>query len=426
MSSTFRAVQGNRNAKLFYGGLMVSNIGTWLQFTAVAIVVDRLTGKATAIGILTALQFAPMLFFGAWAGALSDRVDRRKMAILTQSGLAVQAAAIALLDFTGHLNLGAIYVLTGVLGVVSALDNPARRGFVTELVPEEQIASAVSLNTAVMTGSRIFGPAVAAVLIGQAGVATKWLFSANALSFVAIIASLAALDTATLHRAPRAVKGGTPVRDALRFVRGNPLIRATFIVFTLVATFGFNYTVSLPRMSNEIWGNEAWYGWILTANSVGSMLGSLATASRERVTVRWMCGLGLLLGVAGMGLAWSPTGTTALLVAPLVGLGGAGFVASMNAITQQECPPDMRGRILALTAVAFLGSYPIGGPITGVVGDTIGLEWSLGYGAIITLVSISGLVWWALGRRPEESRFEVLRTLLGSPTAMAPSPSEHP
>jgi MFS family permease len=127
-----------------------------------------------------------------------------------------------------------------------------------------------------------------------------------------------------------------------------------------------------------------------------------------------------------MGLAWSPTGTTALLVAPLVGLGGAGFVASMNAITQQECPPDMRGRILALTAVAFLGSYPIGGPITGVVGDTIGLEWSLGYGAIITLVSISGLVWWALGRRPEESRFEVLRTLLGSPTAMAPSPSEHP
>ncbi len=426
MATTFRAIQGNRNSKLFYSGLLVSNIGTWLQFTAVAIVVDRLTGKATAIGILTALQFAPMLFLGAWAGALSDRVDRRKMAILTQLGLALQAAAIAVLDFTGNLTIGAIYVLTGVLGVVGALDNPARRGFVTELVPEEQIASAVSLNTAVMTGSRIFGPALAAVLIGQAGVATQWLFLANAISFVAIIGSLTSLDTSTLHRAPRAAKGGTPVRDALRFVRTHPLMNATFIVFALVATFGFNYTVSLPRMSSEIWGNEVWYGWLLTAISVGSLLGSLATASRQRVTVRWMSGMGLLLGVAGLGLAWSPTGATAMMVAPLLGLGGAGFVSAMNAITQQECPPDMRGRILALTAVAFLGSYPIGGPITGVVGDTVGLEWSLGYGAIITLLSVAGLVWWALGRRPAESRFEVLRTLLGSPTAVAPSPSEHP
>jgi MFS family permease len=426
MGSTFRAIRGNRNSKLFFSGLLVSNIGTWLQFTAVAIVVDRLTGKATAIGILTALQFAPMLFLGAWAGALSDRVDRRKMAIITQAGLGLQAAAIAVLDFTGNLDIGVIYVLTAVLGIVSALDNPARRGFVTELVPDEQIASAVSLNTAVMTGSRIFGPALAAVLIGQVGVATKWLFMANAISFIAIIGSLALLDTLTLHRAPRAAKGGTPVRDALRFVRRSPLMLATFIVFTLVATFGFNYTVSLPRMSNEIWGSEAWYGWVLTANSVGSLLGSLATASRERVTVRWMAGMGILLGVAGFGLAWSPTGTTAMMVAPLLGLGGAGFVSAMNAITQQECPPDMRGRILALTAVAFLGSYPIGGPITGVVGDTVGLEWSLRYGAGITLASVAGLVWWALGRRPEESRFDVLRTLLGSPTAVAPSPSEHP
>jgi MFS family permease len=136
--------------------------------------------------------------------------------------------------------------------------------------------------------------------------------------------------------------------------------------------------------------------------------------------------MGILLGVAGIALAWSPTGGVALVTAPLMGLGGAGFVAAMNAITQQECPPDMRGRILALTAVAFLGSFPIGAPITGIVGDTIGLQWSLGYGAVVSLVAVGGLVWWALGRRPEESRFEVLRTLLGSPTAVAPSTSEHP
>lgn len=424
MASTFRSVRGNRNAQLFFSGLMISNIGTWMQFTAVAIVVDRLTGKTTAIGILAALQFAPMLFLGAWAGAIADRVDKRKMAIVTQSGLAIQAIVLAALDVMGQLTIGAVYVLTFVLGVVAALDNPARRGFVTELVPPEQIGSAVSLNTAVMTGSRIFGPAITALLVGTVG--TAWLFSLNAVSFVAILASLAFLDRSKLYPAPRAPRGGTPVRDALRYVRRTPLMWATFVVFTIVSTFGFNYNVSLPRMANQIWGSEAWYGWVLTANSVGSMLGSLATASRERVTLRWMAGNGFLLGVAGLGLAWSPTALTAMLVAPLVGLGGAGYVASMNAITQQECPPDMRGRILALTAVAFLGSYPIGGPITGLVGDWIGLEWSLGYGAIISLLAIGGLVWWALGRRPEESRYQVLRTLLGAPTTVAPSTSERP
>ena len=294
----------------------------------------------------------------------------------------------------------------------------------TDLVPTEQIASAVSLNTAVMTGSRIFGPAITALLIGRVG--TEWLFAGNALSFVAILGSLALIDPARLYPSPRAPRGGTPVRDALRFVRRTPLLLATFVTFTIVSTFGFNYNVSLPRMANEIWGSEAWFGWILTANSVGAMLGSLATAGRERVTGRWLVGNGLLLCVAGLALAWSPAGLIALAVAPLMGIGGAGFVASMNSITQQECPPDMRSRILALTAVAFLGSYPIGGPITGLVGDTVGLAWSIAYGALISLTAIGGLIWWALGRRPEESRYEVLRTLLGAPTAVAPSTSERP
>ena len=425
MAGTFRVVRANRNAQLFYGGVLLSNVGTWVHFTAMAIVVDRLTGRTTALGILTALQFAPMLVFGAWAGALSDRVDRRTMATLTALLLALQAAVVAILDATGHLTIGVIYVLTALMGIVNAFDNPARRGFVTELVPDEHVASAVSFNTAVMTSSRIFGPALSAVLI-EAGVATAWLFAGNALSFAAIIASLLALDPTKLHRAPRAARGGTPVRDGLRFVRETPALWATFVVFTIVATFGFNYNVSLPRIANEIWGDESWYGWVLTATSVGSMLGSLATASRERVTIRWFSGMGLLLGAAGIALAWASSGWIALATAPLMGLGGAGFVSAMNAITQQLCPPDMRGRILALTAVAFLGSYPIGGPITGIVGDTIGLEWSLAYGGVITIAAIFALAWWALGRQAEPTRFDALRTLLGAPTAIAPSTNEHP
>jgi len=160
--------------------------------------------------------------------------------------------------------------------------------------------------------------------------------------------------------------------------------------------------------------------------SVGSLLGSLLTASRPTVTLRWMIANGAILGFAALALAFSGNVWLALSLAVPLGLGGAGFITAFNAITQQECPPDMRARILALTAVAFLGSYPIGGPITGLVGDYVGLEWSLAYGAVITLVAIGALVWWALGRREPESRFEVLRTLLGSSTTIAPSPSEHP
>lgn len=424
MASTFRSVRGNRNAKLFFAGLLASNIGTWAQFTATAILVDRLTGKATAIGILSALQFGPMLLLGAWAGAIADRLDRRRMTIVTQSALAVQAVVLAVLDLTDTISIGWIYGLTLMLGIIAAFDNPARRGFVTELVPEEQIANIVSLNTAVMTGSRIFGPAITALLVGTVGTAA--LFTINAASFIAILVPLFLIDTTRLFVPPRAPKGGTPVRDGLRYVRRTPIMLATFVVFTIVSTFGFNYTISLPRMASEIWGNEHWYGWLLTANSVGSMLGSLATASRQHVTVRWMAGNGFLLGLATLGLAWSPDPVMALLVSVPVGLAGAGFVASMNAITQQECPPVMRGRILGLTAVAFLGSYPIGGPITGIVGDQIGLEWSLGYGAIVTLLATSGLVWWALGRHEEQSRFAALRSILSASAAAAPNPGERP
>jgi MFS family permease len=423
VSSTFTSLR-YRNARWFFGGLLLSNIGTWMQFTAVAILVDRLTGSTTAIGVLTALQFAPMLVLGPFAGGVADQVDRRKMAIITQSGLAAQAITLAVVDITGTINVGIIYALTLVLGIVNAFDNPARRGFVTELVEPAHVANAVSLNTAVMTGSRIFGPAITALLIGPLG--TGWLFSLNALSFTAIVGSLLMLDQSTLHRAPRAQRGGTPVRDGLRYVRRTPIMWATFLAFTVVSTFGFNYNVSLPRMSEEIWGDEAWFGWVLTVISVGSLLGSLFTAGRSFVTLRWMIGNGLLLGAAGFALAWSPTIVAAMAVAIPLGIGGAGFVTSMNAITQQECPPAMRGRILSLTAVAFLGSYPIGGPITGLVGDYVGLEWSLAYGALISLAAVLALAWWALGRRPEQSRGQALRTLLGADRPRAPSPTEHP
>ena len=386
---TFRSLR-HRNARLFLGGLFVSQIGAWAQFTVLAVVVDRLTGSTTAIGVLTALQFGPLLVLGAWAGSFADRVDRRRIVLATQTLLAAQAVVLAVADIAGVLNVGVVYVLTIVLGVVSAIDNPARRGFLIQLVDQHEISNVMSLNTATMTGSRIFGPAIAALLITR--VDTGWLFALNAITSIAIIRSIVAVDGSRVHEAPKVAPGGRPIRDALAYIRATPQLGATFVVFAVVSTFGYNHNVSLPRIANEIWNDEQWFGWVMAIVSLGSMIGSLMTASRPLVSMRWMAANGLLLGLSGVALAWAPSGWVALIVAIPLGLGGAAFMASMNSFSQQECPPEMRGRILAFIAIAFLGSYPIGGPITGMVGDLIGLEWSIAYGAVITTAAVVWLI----------------------------------
>ena len=385
-SETFRSLR-NRNARLFFGGLLVSNVGTWLQSTAMSILVYRLTGKATDLGITVALQFLPMLFLGAWAGALSDRRDKRLISLTTQSLMAVQAIVLASLDFAGLVSVPVVYVLALVLGVVNAFDNPARRGLVVELVAEADISNAMSLNTAVMTGSRIFGPALAAALVGPLG--TAWCFMLNGISFVAVLASLVAIDVRELRVSPKAPRGGTPVRDALRFVRRDRELFVLHMVLVAVSTFAFNYSVSLPKLSAVRWGDERWFGWVLAVVSVGSVAGSLMAASRKEATIRMFFVSVTVLGVAGPFLAWAPSGWWAFVAAMPLGVGGAGFLANFNGLVQQKCPPDMRGRLLALSAVAFLGSTPIGGPITGVIADSWGPEWSLAYGSLISLVAVA-------------------------------------
>lgn len=396
-SETFRSLR-NRNARLFFGGLLVSNVGTWLQSTAMSILVYRLTGKATDLGITVALQFLPMLLLGAWAGALSDRRDKRLTCLVTQSLMAGQAVLLGLLDLAGLVTVPVVYALALLLGVVNAFDNPARRGLVVELVPEADISNAMSLNTAVMTGSRIFGPALAAALVGPLG--TGWCFIANGVSFLAVLGSLVMIDVSELRVSPRAPAGGTPVRDALRFVRRDRELLTLHLVLVVVSTFAFNYSVSLPKLSAVRWGDERWFGWVLAVVSVGSVTGSLLVASRRRASVRLFYASVTLLGVAGPFVAWAPSGWWAFVGAIPLGIGGAGFLSNFNGLVQQKCPPDMRGRLLALSAVAFLGSTPIGGPVTGVIADSWGAEWALAYGSLVSLVAVAvALGLNSLGRR---------------------------
>jgi len=386
-SRTFRSLR-HRNARLFFVGLLVSNVGTWMQLTAMSLLVYRLTGRATDVGITLFCQFLPMLLLGVWAGAVADRVNKRRMALVTQAALAVQAILLGVLELAGLVTLPVVYVLSLALGVVNALDNPARRGFVIELVEPDEIPNVVSLNTAVMTGSRIFGPALAAVLVDPLG--PGWLFLANGASFAAILWPILRIDRASLHVAPPAPRGGTPVRDALRFVGRHPRLLVLFTVFTVVGTFSFNYNVSLLKLADERYGDGTLFGWLLTVTSVGSLAGSLLTAAQRRVGSVWFFGAAVVMGLSGFGVAFAPNVWSAYVAAVPLGAGGAAFIASLNAISQQESPPDMRGRLLALGAVAFLGTTPIGAPITGWVADGIGAEWSLAYGSVIALVAAAG------------------------------------
>lgn len=385
-SQMFRSLE-HRNARFFFLGLSISSVGTWIQTTAVSLLVYQRTGKATDVGITLFCQFLPMLVLGVWAGAIADRVDKRKMTFVTQSGQAALAVLLGVLALAGLAPLWVIYTVSFALGVVNAIDNPARRGFVIELVDPRLITNVLALNTAVMTGSRIFGPAIAAMSVRWLD--PGWLFLINGASFAAVLWPIWRADTSKLYPSPTAAAGGHPVRAALGFVRRSPRLLVIFVVFTVVGTFAFNYNVSLLKLADQRFADRALFGWLLAVVSTGSVIGSLLTAAREYVGSVWFFGAALVLGVSGFGVAWAPSIWVAYLIAIPLGAGGAAFVAALNAISQQESPPDMRGRLLALGAVAFLGTTPIGAPITGWVADHVSAEWSLGYGSVVTVVCVA-------------------------------------
>jgi MFS family permease len=380
--SPFRSLR-SYNMRVYMAGLLLSNIGTWLQFTATSLLIYQINLKATDSGINALFQFLPMLLLGAWAGGLADRFDRRKVTICTQSALGLQAVVLAIVTATGHANLPVIYALSLVLGIGNAIDNPARRGLVTELIPPHEISNAMSLNTTVMTGSRIVGPAMAAALIGPLG--TAWLFGINAISYLAVLVSLFSLRTSEMLPKVAAPRGGKPVREGLAFVWNDVYLRNIFIVFTVASTFAFNYSIVLPKMSDKLWNEPNGYAILLTVTSVGSVIGALANARFRVMTIRRFASGSFLLVMACVFLPFAPNFYVACLFTLPLGIGGTGFMTAMTGLMQQRTPPEMRSRMMALQSVAFLGSTPIGGPITGWIGDNINVHMSLIYGGVLTL-----------------------------------------
>ncbi len=392
---TFRSLR-NRNFRLFFIGQLVSQAGTWMQSISIIWVVKVLTDNGVALGFATAAQFAPVLVLGAWGGVISDRVDRHRFLQFTQAAFLAVAIGFTVLAFADRLTMGPIYVLSLAYGVITAMDNPARRALVGEMVPQIDVPNAVGLNSALMTGSRVVGPALAGVLISTAGV--KWAFLANSITFVAIIGALALMDRSELRTPPVIKRAKGQLREGFRYVWSTKELKLTFILLAVVGTLAFEFQVSLPLFADRsLDGGPVVFTLLYSAMSLGSVLGALVVARREDVDTQFLAKAAMGLGATMALLALAPVTWFAFVAIVPVGFTMVFLLSGSNAVIQLRADPSMRGRVLALTAVVFLGSTPIGGPIVGAVAEHLGARMGIAVGAVSSVV-VSAWVLWQLNR----------------------------
>lgn len=370
-----------RNFRLFFAGQIVSQTGTWLGMVAQTLLVLHLTSSGVALGLLTAAQFGPVLLLGAWAGVVADRSDKRRLLLVVQSLAMLQSFAMGALAFMGEPPLVAIYVVAFAGGVLTAFDNPTRRSFVVEMVPRTSVNNAVSLNSALMTGSRVVGPALAGVLVTTVGFG--WTFVVDGLSYVAVLVGLALMRNSELHSAPLVARAKGQVRDGLRYARSVPQLWMPLVMMAVIGTLAFNFQVVVPLfVTEDLGGTDQTFTLLFSVLSLGSLVGALAVARRTETTVRRVGMTAIAFGVSMALLAISPGQGVAFLVGPLIGVASIAFMTSSTALVQTEADPAMRGRVLALQAMVFLGSTPIGGPIVGWIAEHLGPRYAIGVGAI--------------------------------------------
>jgi MFS family permease len=369
-----------RNFRLFFGGQLISQVGNWMTLLAQTLLVLHLTGSGVALGLLAAVQFGPVLLIGPWAGLVADRSDKRKLLLVVQALAMVQSALLAVVAFTGA-PVWTIYVVALFGGMTIAFDNPARRSFVVEMVPETDVPNAVSLNSALMTSSRVIGPALAGLLISTVGFG--WAFLADAVSYIAVLTSLWLIRPGDLRRGPVTARAKGQVRAGLRYVRSVPELFVPLAMMAVIGTLAFNFSTVMPLyVTRDLGGSTGMFTLVFSVLSVGSLIGALAVARRQRVTVRSVGLAALAFGTSMLLLALAPGLGLALPASLLVGLTSIGFLTASTAIVQMRAAPQMRGRVLALQAMLFLGSTPVGGPIAGWVSQTFGARWALVMGAV--------------------------------------------
>ncbi|MGW7540829.1 MFS transporter [Streptomyces sp. NPDC054770] len=382
-----------RNYRLFFAGQVVSNIGTWMQRIAQDWLVLSLTGSATAVGVTTALQFLPMLLFGLYGGVLVDRLNKRRALLVTQTSMALTGIALALLTLSGHVQVWHVYLAAFVVGLATVVDNPARQSFVSEMVGPDQLQNAVSLNSANFQSARLVGPAVAGLMI--TGVGTGWAFLFNGLSFVAPLAGLLLMRARELHVVQRAPRGKGQLREGLRYVAGRPDLTWTIILIGFIGTFGFNFPVYLSAFADDVFHAGAGsYSLFNTLMAVGSLAGALLAARRGTAKLRVMLAAAVAFGGLELVAAAAPSlWLFSLLMVP-IGMFGMTVNVTANTTVQMGTDPAMRGRVMSLYMMVFMGGSPIGAPIAGWITDAYGVRAGLAVGGAIAAAAavVIGLV----------------------------------
>lgn len=357
------------NYRRFFVGQLISLSGTWMQTVAAIWVVLTLTGSGVAVGLTTALQFLPMLLIGAWGGLLADRFPKRRLLIATQALMVVPAVGLFAVTAAGVVTPWMVYLAVFAFGSLNAIDNPTRQSFVIEMVGPDRVVNAVSLNSVIVQAARIVGPAVAGILIATVGVVA--CFGLNALTFVAMIVALRGMDQERLHAAPVAATEPGAIRAGLRYVRRTPELLVPLALMALVGTFGFNFQVVLPLLAKFSFESGAMtYAALVSAMAVGSIAGALVNGHRGETGPRLIAAGALAFGLSALLAAAMPSLALEIPMLALLGAAAVIFAATINSTLQLAVTPEMRGRVMALYSVVFLGSTPIGAPLAGWLAET--------------------------------------------------------
>jgi MFS family permease len=401
LKKTFLSLR-TRNFRLYFTGQLISNIGNWLTNVAMILLVLQITHSGLDVGLLAACQYGPILFFSAWAGAIADRFDKRKMLLLTQSLEMAESVALAILAFMPHPSVVGFFILATFGGIFLAFDNPVRRSFVTEMVPAEDISNAVVLYSTIVNVSRIFGPALAGLLAVTVGFG--WCFAIDAASYIAVLIGILMMREGELFRRERPSsepreradeKSSGDVREGIRYIFAERTLWINFVMLALIGTLAYNFTVTLPLfVTDSLHASDVVFTILYSVFSFGAVVCALIVAQRNLVKMQHIILGAAAMGVAMLFLSFSFNIPVALVAGFFVGAASILYMTSTTAIIQIEAKHEMHGRILALQAVFIAGTTVIGGPLSGWIADIAGARVPLIFGAFVCLAA-AGFGWVA-------------------------------
>jgi MFS family permease len=374
-----------RNYRLFFFGQLISVAGTWMQTVAQSFLVLDLTHSGTALGLVTAVRFLPVLLFGPLGGLFADRMNKQHVLRITQTASGLLAGVFAVLIATNSIHMWIVYLLAAALGCVNVFDNPARQSFISEMVSKKDLANAVVLNSVSINIARVFGAAAGGGIAAAVGLA--WCFALNGVSFGAVVVSLLLMRSSELFPARRVAREPRQVRQGLAYVRSTPELFIPLLMIAVIGTLAWEFPVSLPLMARNVFhGGAAAYGVMGSVMGVGAVVGGLVSASRPRPRTRALCLAAIGWGIAILAAAAAPNFPLELGALLFVGYGSITFNSLAKTTLQLAATPTMRGRVMALWGLAWLGSTPIGGPIIGWVGQNVGARWALVVGGLPTVI----------------------------------------